>query len=137
MGVTDQCFSNNHYVAVKVCTRTPSQAQAEGAKGELEIYEHLRKLDSLHTGQAWIRQVYETFEIHGPDGRHACLVHPPMHMTARALQRQIASARYNEKLLRETLIRLFRALDFLHSVANVVHTGKLGNSIPSCVFFHG
>ncbi|KAI9760057.1 MAG: hypothetical protein M4579_001890 [Chaenotheca gracillima] len=58
----------------------------------------------------------------GPDGLHMCLVHPPLHMTVSTLQRQGLTQRYNEVMLRETLLRLFRVLDFLHTVANVVHT---------------
>jgi len=50
-------------------------------------------------------------------------------MTISALQRQGPRQRYNEVLLRETLVRLLRTLDFLHTVANVVHTGMLENSI--------
>lgn len=117
--------SHHRYVAVKVYTRT----QMGRVNRELEIYERLRKLNSLHLGQAYIRKVYDTFEIRGPDGYHICLVHSPLHMTISALQRQGLRQRYNEKLLRETLIRLFRALDFLHNVANVVHTGMPENSI--------
>lgn len=117
--------SHHRHVAVKVYTRT----QKQHVNRELETYEHLRKLNSLHPGQAYIRQVYDTFEIRGPDGCHICLVHPPLHMTVSTLQRQGLRQRYNEELLRETLIRLFRALDFLHHVANVVHTGMLGNPI--------
>lgn len=114
-------------MTVKVCTRTHSQISR--INRELETYEHLRKLNSLHSGQAYIREVYDTFEINGPDGCHICLVHPPLHMTISALQRQGPRQRYNEVLLRETLVRLLRTLDFLHTVANVVHTGMLENSI--------
>ena len=96
---------------------------------ELEIYKHLSELDSSHPGQAYLRGLYDTFEVNGSGGCHICLVHPPLHMTVSALQRRGLHQRYNVVLLRETLVRLFRALDFLHTVANVVHTGKLEDSI--------
>lgn len=101
--------------------------------GELETYEHLGKLRSYHFGQAYIREAYDSFNIDGPDGRHTCLVHPPLHLTVNALQRRGLHHRYNEVLLRETLLRLLRALDFLHSVTNVVHTGML-NGCPISSF---
>jgi serine/threonine-protein kinase SRPK3 len=49
-------------------------------------------------------------------------------MTVSAVQKRGFRQRYNEVLLRETLLRLFRALDFLHTGADVVHTGMLGES---------
>jgi hypothetical protein len=116
--------SQHRYVAVKVYTRQKSQMNRE-----LQAYEHLGKLDSSHPGQAYIRGVYDTFEIHAPWGRHVCLVHPPLHMTVGALQKRGLHQRYNEVLLRETLVRIFRALDFLHTEADVVHTGILETSL--------
>jgi hypothetical protein len=115
-------LSHHRYVALKVYTRQKSQMNRE-----LETYEHLRKLDSSHPGQAYLRGVYDTFEICSTGGYHVCLVHPPLHMTVSALQKRGLGQRYNELLLRETLLRLFRALDFLHTEADVVHTGKLEN----------
>ncbi|MCJ1466514.1 hypothetical protein MMC07_005133 [Pseudocyphellaria aurata] len=118
---------HHRYVAVKVYTQTHSQLGV--ANREVETYEHLSKLKSLHSGQAFTRGLYDTFKLNGPDGSHVCLVHPPLHMTIDALQRQGLSKRLNEVILREILYRLFQALDFLHTVANVVHTDVKATNI--------
>ena len=127
-------YSHHRYVAANFYTQTHSQLSK--ANSEIETYEHLSKLNSLHSGQAYIREVYDTFKGDGPDGCNVCLVHPPLHITVSALQRQGLRQRYNEVLLRETLLRLFRALDFRHTVANVVHTGMLEISIRFTAFPH-
>jgi serine/threonine protein kinase len=68
--------SHHRYVAVKVYIRQKSEVNRE-----LKIYEHLTKLGSPHPGQAYIRGVYDAFEINAPGGGHVCLVHPLLHMT--------------------------------------------------------
>ena len=123
------CRSRHRYVAVKVYTR----GQIGRTNGEVKTYERLSKLIRLHPRKVYIRELYETFEIHGPDGCHVCLVHPPLHMTVGAVQKHGPQQRYNEVLLRETLLRLFRSLDFLHNVANVVHTGMSEDLIPCII----
>lgn len=100
---------------------------------ELKAYEHLSKVDSLHPGQAYISEVYDSFERSSLESCHVCLVYPPLYMTVSTLQQRGCRQRYNEVLLRETLLRLFRVLDFLHSVADVVYTGRLELSIRAIV----
>lgn len=108
-------------MAVKMCTRSPSKD--DGQSREIEAYKRLAKLDSLHPGRAYIRGIYDAFEVEGPHGIHYCLVHPPIHMTVSELQTQHPSHRCSEKLLRPTLARLLLALDFLHTEANIIHAG--------------
>jgi hypothetical protein len=93
---------------------------------EVETYMHLSRINSKHPGQAYIRGIYDIFEVEGPAGRHTCLAQPPLHLTVSELQRQGASRRYNQTLLRETLRCILHGLDFLHNEAQVVHTGMLG-----------
>lgn len=111
------------FVAVKVCTR--AVAQSARIHRELEFYQHVSSLDSQHGGQFYIRGLVETFKVNGPTGQHLCLVHPPMHMTIRELQRQNPSHRLNEQILKWTLFNLLSALSFLHDEAKVIHTGKM------------
>ncbi|KKZ62125.1 hypothetical protein EMCG_03368 [[Emmonsia] crescens] len=41
---------------------------------EREILEHLRAADPLHPGYAYISTLVDSFEHHGLNGRHICLV---------------------------------------------------------------
>ncbi|PYH94653.1 protein kinase [Aspergillus ellipticus CBS 707.79] len=88
---------------------------------ERNVYEPLSKVDSLHPGQSLIRELYGSFDIVGPVGRHSCLVFQPMHMTLLEMMRR-NSKPFGLPLLKMTVKRLLLALDFLHSDAGVVHT---------------
>lgn len=116
--------SRNTYVAVKVLTRTSAHAEPALSR-ELGVYEHLSRLNPSHVGSAYIRGLYDTFELSNPCGVYQCLVHPPMHMSINKLRMRARSCRLSEPLLKQTLICLLQALDFLHSEANIVHSGKI------------
>lgn len=110
----------HQYVSMKICTTEASEYGQES-----RIYDHLRSLKSSHPGQRHIRPVYDTFELSGPYGLHSCLVHPPMHLTLLDFMRELPGRRRLDRpLLRLTLRYLLSALDFLHTEANVVHTGR-------------
>lgn len=89
---------------------------------EHKIYEHLSCLVSSHPGQSLIRGIYGTFELHGPSGKHQCLLQPPMHMSLLDMI-QMAREPFGLPLLKMTLKRLLTALDFLHTEAKVIHGG--------------
>jgi hypothetical protein len=80
-------------------------------------------MESQHRGQAYIRGLYEEFELDGPTGKHLCLVHPPMHMTIQQLQYLNSAHKLNVPLLKWTLANVLKALSFLHDEAKIVHTG--------------
>lgn len=105
---------------LKVSTSLPSVPIASGR--ELKIYEHLARVNSTHPGQALIRELYDSFDLHGPAGQHRCLVLQPMHMTLLEMM-GLNPKPFNLPLLKMTVKRLLLALDFLHTEANVIHTG--------------
>ncbi|KAF2453084.1 kinase-like domain-containing protein [Lineolata rhizophorae] len=111
---------NEDYVTIKVCTQ--EAARSARLRRELQFYKHVSTMDSKHIGTAFIRSLFEAFEISTPAGQHLCLVHPPMHMTIRELQYKNPSQRLNEPLIKWVLMNTFRALSFLHDEAHVVHT---------------
>ncbi|EEP81777.1 predicted protein [Uncinocarpus reesii 1704] len=71
-----------------------------------------------------IRPLYDTFEASGPNGKHTCLVHPPMHITLLGFMQRLPNRRLDKHILRLTVKYLLNALDFLHTEAKVVHTGQ-------------
>jgi len=91
----------------------------------IKIYEHLSQVKSNHPGQSLIRELYDTFEIESPGHKHYCLVQQTMHMSL--LDMMNLNPEHPEPflapLLKSTLIRLLSALDFLHTDAQVIHTG--------------
>ena len=91
---------------------------------EAKIYEHLAKVNSPHPGQALIiRELYNSFDLQGPMGRHRCLVLQPMHMTLLEMI-GLNSRPLDLPLLKMTVKRLLLALDFLHTEARVIHGGN-------------
>ncbi|KAE8162112.1 kinase domain protein [Aspergillus tamarii] len=119
---------NDKYVAVKVLTRTSARSEPALSR-ELGVYEHLSRLGSSHIGSAYIRGLYDTFELSNPCGVYPCLVHPPMHLSTNALRMIARSCKSSEPLLKQTLICLLQDLDFLHSEANIVHTDTKASNI--------
>ncbi|OOF99269.1 hypothetical protein ASPCADRAFT_394536 [Aspergillus carbonarius ITEM 5010] len=118
--------SNRDYVAVKVLTTSRS---GNALSREMNAYEHLSKLGSSHIGGAYIRGLYETFDISGPNGVHGCLVQPAMHLSIHELRMRARSCKFSEPLLKHTLICILQALDFLHREANVVHSDIKASNI--------
>lgn len=89
---------------------------------EFKIYEHLTKVKSTHPGQSLIRELYDSFELPGHSGKHRCLVFQPMHMTILEMM-SLNPKPSGLPLLKMTLRRILLALDFLHTEANIIHTG--------------
>ena len=89
---------------------------------ELKIYEHLTKVESTHRGQSLIRELYDSFDLQGPVGKHRCLVLQPMHMTLLEMM-QLNSRPFDLPLLKMTVKKLLLALDFLHTEGEIIHTG--------------
>lgn len=122
MTLTD-LYSDRKYVTLKVSTFVSGFAD-EGRR-EYKAYARLAATKSTHPGQARIRNLYDTFELNGPSGQHQCLVLQPMHMTLLDLMSQGENPRpLDLPLLKMTLRALLEVLDFLHTVAGVVHTGN-------------
>lgn len=65
----------------------------------------------------------DAFTADGPSGRHQCLVHEPLLTSISHLQASLANQRINEDILKMLLKELLVALDYLHTEAQLVHTG--------------
>ncbi|CAG8213933.1 unnamed protein product [Penicillium olsonii] len=107
------------YAVVKVSTSL--QKYPTATDREFKIYEHLANINSSHPGQSLIRELYDSFELQGPAGKHRCLVLQPMHMTILEMMR-LNPKPFNLPLLKMTLRRILLALDFLHTEADTIHT---------------
>ncbi|GAB1318545.1 non-specific serine/threonine protein kinase [Madurella fahalii] len=108
------------YIIIKVSTSLRKFPTA--THRELKVYEHLAKVESLHPGQSLIRELYDLFELKGPEGKHQCLVQQPMHLTVLQMM-NLNTQPFNLPLLKMTVKRILYALDFLHTEASVIHTG--------------
>ncbi|EEQ28042.1 putative non-specific serine/threonine protein kinase [Microsporum canis] len=107
------------YSALKISTQL--QKYPKKGRAELSIYEHLCEVNSHHPGQRYIRELYDSFEIAGPNGSHQCLIQQPMHLSILDMM-NLNPKPLDAPFLKEILKRLLLILDFLHTEANVIHT---------------
>ncbi|KAI1913030.1 hypothetical protein LOZ61_003007 [Ophidiomyces ophidiicola] len=112
-------LQEHSYSTIKISTQL--QKFPKKGRAELAIYEHLCKVTSSHLGQAYIRDVYDSFEIQGPYGRHQCLMQQPMHMSILDMMKLNPNP-IHTPLVKLILKRLLTVLHFLHTDAKIIHT---------------
>lgn len=113
------CSRQHAYVALKVFERNFAEGQRE-----TEIYHHLNSLNIVgHAGVKLIRKALDSFQITFAEGNFECLVHPPLGMSLYDFRTQLRAKVLPEKIVKLTLVHLLLALDYLHVVAEIVHTG--------------
>ncbi|QMW26721.1 hypothetical protein G4B84_001966 [Aspergillus flavus NRRL3357] len=94
---------------------------------ELNVYKHIDSIETDHPGRKFIRKMLGYFYVQGPSGRHICLVHEPLGMNANELLRHIPGRTMTLESMKPAIRQLLGVLDFLHSVARLIHTGTLKN----------
>lgn len=113
-------LSKEHeYVALKVYTNCPR------AHRELPVYSHINSIRSQHGGHNHIRQLFDSFEVSGPHGKHTCLVHEALGMNLEELKDLVPGGMFAADLVRQSLRDILRGLHFLHEEARIVHTGTV------------
>lgn len=121
--ISDKSFrwfwQSNRYITLKIVV---SDAE-NGANHEAAISKHLGT-NPTHKGFRFVRGVIDHFEILGPDGKHQCLVYEPMRETMTLLQRRFKNGKIPVFLLKEYMMHLLLALDYLHSECHIIHTGE-------------
>ncbi|KAJ5570433.1 uncharacterized protein N7459_009863 [Penicillium hispanicum] len=117
--------SDHRYTALKVYTASNTVTR------EIEIYDHLRTIQSDHAGQTCLRPLIEIFQIQCPDRDrvHTCLVHPPLGISLDQLTPLLPDGVMSSAMVRTTMRNILAALDFLHTEARVIHTDLQPNNI--------
>ncbi|CAG8899765.1 unnamed protein product [Penicillium egyptiacum] len=86
---------------------------------------------SSHRGRGNIRRLLDSFEVTGPQGKHIVLVFEAAQISLRDLKLVFRPGGFDEDFVRGTIIELLKALDFLHTHGEVVHTDfHPGNLLP-------
>lgn len=108
----------HQYVALKVYVRTSLVHR------ELPSYHHIarRIAESSHEGRGNIRRLLDSFEAVGPDGHHIVLVFEAAQMSLRDMKLVFRQDGFDEDFIRGAIIELLKALDFLHTQGEIVHT---------------
>ncbi|KAK2807773.1 hypothetical protein FQN50_005315 [Emmonsiellopsis sp. PD_5] len=77
------------------------------------------KIYSTHPGQSLIRELYDSFNLQSPVGKHRGLVLQPLHMTLFEMMK-LNPRPFDMPLLKMIVKRLLLALDFLHTDAGII-----------------
>ncbi|KAF5024849.1 hypothetical protein F66182_3088 [Fusarium sp. NRRL 66182] len=76
-------------------------------------------------GRNNIRRLLDSFEITGPHGRHVVLVMQAAQMSLRDFKTVFKPDGFDESFVKGAVQELLKALDFIHSEAELVHTGPM------------
>ncbi|KAF4987740.1 hypothetical protein FGRMN_10164 [Fusarium graminum] len=107
------------YVALKIYVHTSHFHR------ELSIYQSMSPIlaRTNNPGRNNIRNLVDSFEIEGPDGRHIVLVMQAAQMSLRDFKTVFREdGGFDEAFVRGAVEELLKALDFIHKEAHVVHT---------------
>ncbi|KAK7528433.1 kinase-like domain-containing protein [Phyllosticta citriasiana] len=108
------------HVALKLFIN--SESMGSELDNELNVYERIESAAKDHPGRSAVRSLLDSFDVDGPQGRHRCLVHPPLWESVLDIRHRNPVRRLPEPVVAFLLKRLFQALDFLHTECHVAHT---------------
>lgn len=95
----------------------------------MPIYEHLNTLPPPdHEGAGAVRVLHGYFNLPGPRGTHRVLILQPTQMTADMFFHLVPLEAVSEDLVKVTIIQILQFLDYFHTVAGCVYTGKPMNN---------
>ncbi|KAG5934567.1 hypothetical protein E4U60_003788 [Claviceps pazoutovae] len=108
------------HVALKLYVESdPSDISLDN---ELKAFERIQNTSNKHPGRYAVRSLLDSFYIDGPNGRHQCLVHPPLWDSVYGFRHRNSVRRFPEPVMAFVLERPFQALDLLHQECHIAHT---------------
>ncbi|KAH8435043.1 uncharacterized protein LDX57_012672 [Aspergillus melleus] len=111
---------DRQYVALKVYVHTSLRHR------ELPVYDRINsrmaEISYKVRGINNIRKLLDSFEVTGPHGKHTVLVFEPAQMSLRDMRFVFRREGFEEEFVKGAIIELLKALDFLHSHGEIVHT---------------
>lgn len=93
---------------------------------EIAIYERIKAAAAKqnHLGHETIRKCLSSFEIQGK--KHTCIVHEALGMTMEhILLNYVPDRAFRIEEIKMFILEVLIGLDFLHTEARIIHTGKL------------
>jgi len=115
-------WQSNRYVTLKITNCF--EGDRKSANDELEMSQHIARIQSKHDGRAYIRLIQDSFAIPGPYGEHLCVVFEPLREPLWLLGRHLGTVGLSATILKAFLKPILKGLDFLHSECHIIHTGN-------------
>ncbi|OJI83058.1 hypothetical protein ASPTUDRAFT_57031 [Aspergillus tubingensis CBS 134.48] len=113
-------LSDSKHVALKIYVSGTMKSS-----NEIAVYERINTVETDHAGKNLIRQLWDHFFLEGPHGRHMCLVHQPLGLSVDQFLYFFPGRVMNLDALKPCLRQVLGIVDFLHTEAKVIHTGKI------------
>lgn len=114
-------ISECRHVALKLFIDSKS-IEIDEQDNELNVYKRIENSPKSHPGRSAVRSLLDSFDVDGPNGRHRCLVHPPLWENILDLRYRNPIEKVPTPVMAFVLKRLFQALDLLHRECHIVHT---------------
>lgn len=111
--------NDSKYVVLKIYVK------GQERNHELNIYDRMSSVKTLHPGTRFIRKLLGHFFIEGPNGRHIRLIHDPLGISANELLKGLPGQVMTLESMKPCIRQLLIVLDFLHSESHVIHTGNV------------
>ncbi|KAI1821796.1 kinase domain protein [Xylaria intraflava] len=120
-------YSQHRHVALKVFIR--SQALGDCVENEIAMFKRMEQRASSHPGRSAVRTLLDSFRVHGPEGEHLVLAHPPLWQSVEGAIRRSSPRRLPASGLRFVLKDIFLALEYLHDECQIIHTDIKADNI--------
>jgi serine/threonine-protein kinase SRPK3 len=113
--------STNKFAALKIFAHDYGAVENQTA-----IYKRLSTAgDPEHPGRMYVRKIQDSFSVTSTAGNtHQCLVHEVLFNDLSRLRLFFPERKLHEACVRYFLLHLLLALDFLHRVCHIIHTGQ-------------
>ena len=121
--------STNKYVALRIYVR--DLVSEDEIDNETAIYKHLSTAGNpVHPGKIYVRTIQDSFVVTSRAGNHyQCLVHEVLSNDILSLRYASPDHKLPEAMLKQILIHLLLALEFLHSECYIIYTGQVGRVV--------
>ncbi|KKY16240.1 putative protein kinase domain-containing protein [Phaeomoniella chlamydospora] len=115
-------LATNKYAALKIYAH--DLVAEDEIDNEISIYKHLNNAGNPdHPGKMYVRTIQDSFFVTSRAGNpHQCLVHEVLSNDILSLRYTRPDRKLPEAMLKQILIHLLLALDFLHSECHIIHT---------------
>ena len=114
------------YVALKIYNR--SEVSRLEAFEEVKMLDRIARVDPVHEGRKHIRLELDRFAIQTLQGTwFVCIVYEPLGMSLWRIREELGTG-LTEEMAKKTVREVLQGLDYLHSVAGVVHAGSFPSS---------
>lgn len=112
--------NNGAHVALKVVRAAPHYT--ETAQDEIRLLNRINEADPDHPGRKFVVSLYDSFEHHGPNGVHVCMVFEVLGENLLSLVKRYSHKGVPPQLVKQITKQVLLGLDYLHRKCGIVHT---------------